>query len=179
LRRAINEKYFQKEFILSIILVYALGSIMLAVGINEGIKQSSEQVNATVQEIEQMRQTVTAFDIFTNNVFIALISAVPIAGVLFYLFVSYNTGMVYGAIGKYYGLTELQTMSLAFTNYIGIVETLASCILVAESILIVYLLIKDREEAVERLKNHSWKSLLICVIMLLFGAFVEYWLIKL
>jgi hypothetical protein len=40
------------------------------------------------------------------------------------------------------------------------------------------LLVKDREEVVERLKTHSWKSFLITTLLLLLGAMIEVWLIK-
>jgi hypothetical protein len=67
---------------------------------------------------------------------------------------------------------------LNFTNFIGILEDTAMTLLVAESALIVYLLVKDREEVVERLKTHSYKSFLVTTLLLLLGAIIEVWLIR-
>jgi uncharacterized membrane protein SpoIIM required for sporulation len=125
-----------------------------------------------------MQRTVTWIDIFVNNIKIAYISAIPLFGLFFYFFVSYNTGTVYGNVGRYYNLSIGQTYSLNFTNFIGILEDTAMTLLVAESALIVYLLVKDREEVVERLKTHSYKSFLVTTLLLLLGAIIEVWLIR-
>jgi len=173
-----NDGYFRKEFVIAFIIVFVVSAVFEIIGMNEGYVASSEQVNETITWIGQMRETATWFNIFTNNIMIAYLGAIPIVGFLFYLFTSYNTGTVYGNLGQYYNLSLGQTYSLDFTNPIGILEEIAMTLLIAESILIVYLLIKDREEVVERLKMHSWKSLLITTLLLLFGAVIEIWLIQ-
>jgi len=94
-------------------------------------------------------------------------------GLFFYFFVSYNTGTVYGNVGRYYNLSIGQTYSLNFTNPLGILEDIAMTLLVAESLLIVYLLVKDREEVKERITAHSWKSFIICTVLLFIGAILE------
>lgn len=170
--------YFTREFIVFVILVFVLSSVMTVVGISEGYNANAETVNRTVSEISRLRETVSAFDIFFNNVFIVFMSAVPIVGLLFFVFVSFNTGFAYGNIGKYYGLSFSQACSIYFTNEIAILEEIAYILLVAESLYIVYLLIIKRESVKERVKEHSWKSLLISCSLLLFGAFLEYFLIK-
>jgi hypothetical protein len=173
-----NDGYFRKEFVIAFIIVFGLSALFEVIGMNEGYVASPEQVNETITWISEMQQAITWFDIFTNNIKIAYLGAIPIVGFVFYLFVSYNTGTVYGNIGQYYNLSLGQTYSLNFTNPIGILENIAMTLLVAESILIVYLLIKDRTEVAERLKTHSWKSLLITTLLLLFGAVIEIWLIR-
>jgi hypothetical protein len=172
-----NDGYFRKEFVIAFIIVFALSAVFEVIGMNEGYVASPRQVNETITWITQTRQTATWFNIFSNNIMIAYLGAIPIVGFLFYLFVSYNVGTVYGNLGQYYNLSLGQTYSLDFTNPIGILEDVAIIFLVAESVLIVYLLIKDREEVVERLKTHSWKSFLITTLLLLLGA-VEAWLIS-
>jgi len=173
-----NNNYFRKEFILAFIIVFALSCVFEVWGMNDGYKVSVEEANKTVSWINEMQQTITWSDIFVNNVVIAYVSAVPLFGLFFYFFVSYNTGTVYGNVGRYYNLSIGQTYSLNFTNPIGILEDVAMTLLVAESLLIVYLLVKNREEVVERLKTHSWKSLIITTLLLLFGALIETWLIR-
>jgi uncharacterized membrane protein SpoIIM required for sporulation len=173
-----DEGYFRKEFIIIFMLVFAISAVFEVVGMNDGYKSSPEAVNQTINWLTETRQTITWLGIFANNIVIAYLSAIPVAGVLFYFFVSYNTGIVYGQIGQYYKLTLGQTYSICFTNGIGILEDVSITLLASESILIVYLLIKDREEVVERMKNHSWKSLLITTLLLLFGAVIEVWLIR-
>jgi hypothetical protein len=170
--------YFRKEFVIAFIVVFALSAVFEIIGMNEGYVASPEQVNETITWISEMQQTVTWFNIFSNNIMIAYLGAIPIVGFVFYLFVSYNTGTVYGNLGQFYNLSLGQTYSLDFTNPIGILEEVAMTLLVAESILIVYLLIKDREEVVERITVYSWKSLLITTLLLLFGAVIEIWLIQ-
>jgi hypothetical protein len=173
-----NDGYFRKEFVIAFIIVFALSAVFEVIGMNEGYVASPEQVNETITWISEMRETATWFNIFTNNIMIVYLGAIPIVGVLFYLFVSYNTGTVYGNLGQYYNLSLGQTYSLDFTNPIGILEEVAMTLLIAESVLIVYLLIKDREEVVERITAHSWKSLIITTLLLLFGAVIEAWLIQ-
>jgi uncharacterized membrane protein SpoIIM required for sporulation len=173
-----NDGYFRKEFVIAFIIVFAVSAVFEVIGMNEGYVASPEQVNETITWISEMRQTATWLDIFANNIIIAYLSAIPLVGVLFYLFVSYNTGTVYGNLGQYRNLSLGQTYSLNFTNPIGILEEVVMTLLVAESILIVYLMIKDRTEVAERLKRHSWKSLLITTLLLLFGAVIEAWLIQ-
>lgn len=169
--------YFNREFVLFIVFAFSLNIIMTSIGANEGLVANAETVNQTITEIERLRQTVSAFDIFLNNFMIALLSAVPVVGLVFYVFVCYNTGFVYGNIGQYNGLSLTQTLSLAFSNEIAIIEYFAYAILVAESLYIIYLAVR-KENVKERIKEHSWKSLLISCSLLLFGAFLEYFLIK-
>jgi uncharacterized membrane protein SpoIIM required for sporulation len=173
-----DKGYFRKEFTIIFIVVFALSAVFEVIGMNEGYVAPPEQVNETITWIGQMRQTATWFNIFSNNIMIAYLGAIPIVGILFYLFVSYNTGTVYGNIGQYYNLSLGQTYSLDFTNPIGILEEVAMTLLVAESVLIVYLLIKDRTEVVERITAHSWKSFIICTVLLFIGAVIEVWLIN-
>jgi uncharacterized membrane protein SpoIIM required for sporulation len=173
-----NDNYFRKEFILAFIIVFALSCVFEVWGMNDGYRVSVEEANKTVSWINEIQQTITWSDIFVNNIVIAYVSAVPLFGLFFYFFVSYNTGTIYGNVGRYYNLSIGQTYSLNFTNFIGILEDIAMTLLVAESVLIVYLLVKDREEVVKRLKSHSWKSLLVTTLLLLFGALIEVWLIR-
>jgi uncharacterized membrane protein SpoIIM required for sporulation len=173
-----KNNYFRKEFVLAFVIVFALSCVFEVWGMNDGYRVSVEEANKTVSWINEMQQTVTWIDIFVNNIKIAYISAIPLFGLFFYFFVSYNTGTVYGNIGRYYNLSIGQTYSLNFTNFIGILEDTAMTLLVAESALIVYLLVKDREEVVERLKTYSWKTLIIITLLLLFGAIIEVWLIR-
>jgi hypothetical protein len=173
-----NGNYFRKEFVLAFVIVFALSCVFEIWGMNDGYRVSVEDANKTVSWINEMQQSVTWMDIFVNNVVIAYVSAVPLFGLFFYFFVSYNTGTIYGNVGRYYNLSIGQTYSLNFTNPIGILEDVAMTLLVAESLLIVYLLVKDREEVVERLKSHSWISFLITTLLLLSGAMIEVWLIK-
>jgi hypothetical protein len=173
-----DNNYFRREFVIAFLIVFALSCVFEVWGMNDGYRVSVEEANKTVSWISEMRQSVSWIDIFANNIEIAYVSAVPLFGLLFYFFVSYNTGTIYGNVGRYYNLSIGQTYSLNFTNTIGILEDVAMTLLVAESLLIVYLLVKDREEVVERLKTHSWKSFLITTLLLLFGAMIEIWLIK-
>jgi uncharacterized membrane protein SpoIIM required for sporulation len=173
-----NGNYFRKEFVLAFVIVFVLSCVFEVWGMNDGYRVSTEEANKTISWISEMRQSVSWMDIFANNIEIAYISAVPLFGLLFYFFVSYNTGTIYGNVGRYYNLSIGQTYSLNFTNPIGILEDVAMTLLVAESLLIVYLLVKDREEIVERLKTHSWKTLIITTLLLLFGALIEAWLIR-
>jgi hypothetical protein len=173
-----NDGYLRKEFVIAFIVVFALSAVFEAFGMNEGYVATPEQVNETITWISEMRQTATWFNIFSNNIMIAYLGAIPIVGILFYLFASYNTGTVYGNLGQYYNLSLGQTYSLNFTNPFWILEEIAMTLLIAESVLIVYLLIKDRTEVAERLKTHSWKSLLITTLLLLLGAVIEVWLIR-
>jgi uncharacterized membrane protein SpoIIM required for sporulation len=173
-----DNNYFRREFVIAFLIVFALSCVFEVWGMNDGYRVSVEEANKTVSWISEMRQSVSWIDIFANNIEIAYISAVPLFGLLFYFFVSYNTGTIYGNVGRYYNLSIGQTYSLNFTNTIGILEDVAMTLLVAESLLIVYLLVKDREEVVERLKTHSWKTLIITTLLLLFGAMIEIWLIK-
>jgi len=168
-----NNNYFRKEFILAFIIVFSLSCVFEVWGMNDGYRVSVEEANKTVSWINEMQQTVTWIDIFVNNIVIAYVSAVPLFGLFFYFFVSYNTGTVYGNVGRYYNLSIGQTYSLNFTNPLGILEDIAMTLLVAESLLIVYLLVKDREEVKERITAHSWKSFIICTVLLFIGAILE------
>ena len=157
-------------------LAYSLLVIMQLIGVNEGMQASSEQVNQTITEIQNI--PVSTFSIFMNNWMIALLSGIPFLGIVFFVFVYYNTGYVFGVIGQYQHLSYMQTLSLTFTNIVGIWEEIAICLVLTESLVILYTGMRDGlTEAKDRLMKYSWRSVLVATVILFFASMFETWLI--
>jgi len=167
------KEQFRKEYVIWFIISTFIILGMTLIGINESLNTVTyEEANKTITEISQIRVSVS--NIFFNNWSILLVSLIPILGIFYIIFVSYNTGWAYGCIGKYFNLSLNQTISLAFTNYIGVIEDLAYCLVLAEVLLIMYLLISEGYTvANERIVRHSLVIFLLSTLILFFSAIIE------
>jgi len=131
--------------------------------------------NQTVTDIRAMASESTWFSIFINNVIMALMTFIPLVGVVWMIFVQYNTGWYLGAIAKAYDVDYIIATSAILTSIIGLLEYPAYIIALGESMFLVYS--ATRREFKERLIQHSWKSIIIVVSLLFIGGVVEAFLL--
>jgi len=163
--------YLNREFLTAMIIVFIFLVFSLYVTANNTYKTSTmETANQTLQEIEAQRQTVTAFDIFINNMLISLSMLVPAVGLAPFLLAWINTGQTIGLLSLATGIPPLQYVSniviLAFP------EILAYTVIMSENLLLTYKTL-TRTGAKERLTAQTWKSIILYVLLLIIGAVTE------
>lgn len=143
----------------------------------------AEEIAATMEE--EMGQLTSqtffrrALAIFVHNLGLSLLTFVPFVGWGWMLFVTYNTGFFLGTFAQTLGgdpITRLiLTLLIVFILPglpIALFEFGAYILLFGESLYVSYLAL-TKSGATQRLRKHSWKTLLIYVAMLFTGALIE------
>jgi hypothetical protein len=166
-----DERYFSKSFIVCLIVSTAIIFTILIFGSYRGFQVTPQQANQSSTEVGQMRGTATWYGIFLNNFEIAVITFVPIIGFVWMSFVQLNTGYILGNLAKAYGVDYILIISNIVTSPTGLLEYSAYILSLAESIVLVYSAYNRILK--ERVKQHTWKTLLIVTGLLFVGAVVE------
>jgi uncharacterized membrane protein SpoIIM required for sporulation len=166
-----EQRYFSKPFILLLIMSAILIFVMLFFGGSQGNLVSNTQANQTQTQLQQMQQTATWLSLFLNNLEIALFTFIPLVGILWQLFVQFNTGFFVGSIAKAYGINYALALSAIIATPSGIVEYLAYIFALAESMMLVYCGITKSFR--QRLFSETWKTLLIVTALLFVAAIIE------
>ena len=178
--------YVSRKFIFSIIIAFSAIAAALLCGAwlgNQIPKSEAEEIVADLErEIEQLAsQTVftRSLAIFTNNFGLSLLTFVPFVGWGWMLFITYNTGFFLGAFARALGgdpVTRLLVVLLTVFVFPGLPVALfefgAYILFFSESLYLSYLAL-TRSGAKQRLRRHSWKTLLIYLLMLFIGALIE------
>jgi uncharacterized membrane protein SpoIIM required for sporulation len=172
----LTEKYLTEGFVVLAIIVfvsfYSVIYISAAQIYQVGITpEGSQQANATYQEIQETRITATAGSIFVNNFLVSIVLVIPIAGLVGFLFVLFNTGQVIGLLAAATGYTP-EAYVIATAIPIGLMEVCAYAILGAESMYVAALAL-NKNEARDRIVKQSWKSFILFIVILLVAAIVE------
>jgi hypothetical protein len=168
---------FERKYIICFIVAFALLVISTILGTLVGYSTSYVSANQTVSEVHARFETVSIASIFINNFTIAVISFIPVYGVLFVLLVSFNTGYTLGCIGLVAGKSMPYVFSVYFLDVIFVVEYVSYSLALAESMYLVYLAIKEgKSEFIDRLRYNTWKLVLLVALLLFVGAVLE-WLI--
>ena len=167
-----ENSYFSKQFIICLIISMSLILIMLFIGVNQGYNVTPEEANATLSEIEKLRAEVTPLTIFLNNSEIALVAIIPLIGILWMLFVQFNTGFALGSLAKALGWNQYLYASAILTSPVGLFEYAVYILVMAESLVLVYSALQKNFK--ERLTKHTWKTILLTVGLLFIGAIIEY-----
>jgi uncharacterized membrane protein SpoIIM required for sporulation len=131
----------------------------------------------TYTQIEAQREVITWQSILLNNLYASFIPIVclPIAGLFLFASVLSNTGEVIGYLAFSTGYSPFNYL-LAISFPVGIIEISAYALISAEVLYLFFLFITKRKPA-ERLLRHSWKTLIIYLVLLFIGAVVEAFLI--
>ena len=86
----------------------------------------------------------------------------------------YNSGFFIGMIAKASGYGAIDAVLITFLNPVGILEIVAYTTALAESILLLYLLMMRRiAEFKERIRRNSWKTAIAIVGLLIIAAIIE------
>ena len=178
--------YMSRKFMISIIIAFSAiaGALLFGAWLGNQIPASKvEEIVATLRkEIEQLTtQTVfmRALAIFTHNFGLSLLAFVPFVGWGWMLLITYNTGFFLGTFAQTLGgdpvIRLLLTLLVVFIFPglpVALFEFGAYILLFSESLYVSYLAL-TRSGARQRLTRHSWKTLLIYVVMLFIGALIE------
>jgi len=163
--------YFTKGFTVSVMFSFILLVSALYLWANQTyLTATPEQVNETLQEIEAQRKEITVASVFLNNLFVSWFLVVPIIGLMLFAFVWYNTACVIGVLAQAYDISPA-TYVFSLT-ILAFLEIFAYSLLLGESLYITFLgLLKSG--AKERVKTQSWKTFLLYILLLFFGALTE------
>jgi uncharacterized membrane protein SpoIIM required for sporulation len=135
--------------------------------------QTNSLLNDTQGVVTQMQNEPLAFkatDIFSNNAWIALFEFVPVFGWIRFFTVTFTTGQVISALASTSGVPAVLLLITTFLSPHAWIELMAYAVAVAESLLLVYALLRRRLRAeIPR----AAESLALAFLMLLFAAFLE------
>ena len=168
-----NDKnsYFSKNFIRALIIsaTIILSTVLLSSFV--GFNAPAEDAQQTYTEVKNLALTTTWTDIFLNNFLLTLVTFIPAFGILFAVYVQFNTGYGFGALAQTYHVNNVQATLLTLLTPVGILEYSAYILALAESITLVYAIY--RRQLKKRLVTHTWKTLIAVALLLLSGAVVE------
>jgi hypothetical protein len=164
--------YFTKGFILCWILSFAILVGSLYFWANQSYETTLPQVaNKTEAEIEVQRETLTVPSVFLNNLSLSLYLLVPLCGLIPFFYIWYNTAKVIGLLALAYQIPPITYVLLL--TFLVFFEFAAYATLMAENIYLIFLLLSRSGKASERLRESSWKSFILYLILLLLGAITE------
>ena len=170
----------------SIIIAFSafMAALIYGACLGNQIPESEAEEFAAIMdsEIEQLTSQplfIRASAIFINNFFLSLFTFVPFVGWAWMLFITYNTGFSLGVFAQtFFSGDPVIRLLLTFfvLVFLGLPVVLfevgAYILLFGESLYVSYLAL-TRSGARQRLRKHSWKTLLIYVLMLFVGALIE------
>jgi len=166
-----DNSYFSRRFILALLISATIIFSTLLLASFQGFSASPETADQVAAEVENLRATTTWMDIFLNNFMLTVVTFIPVFGILFAVFVQFNTGYAIGALAQAYNVNNVQATLILLVTPVGILEYSAYILALAESIIIVYSVYK--KELKKRLINQTWKTVAIVALLLLMGAVVE------
>ena len=167
--------YFSKPFIYALIVSAVIIFVSLTYGASRGNQVEIEVADQVVAEIETLASESTWFSIFINNVGLTLVTFIPLIGAVWMIFVQYNTGWYLGAIAKAYNVDYIIATSIILTSIVGLFEYVAYIIALGESMNLSYS--ATQRGFMERLIQHSWKSIIVVVSLLFIGGVIESFLL--
>jgi len=163
--------FFTKTYLLVVLLVFVgLAVITYAVAYQAYSTTTPTVANQTQQNVNHIRQNITPQSIFLNNFLVSIAAIVPVAGLIVFGRVWINTGQTIGQLSYSYGVAPWSYVIGVYVP-VGTIESLAYSVIIAESLFLTYALKKGA--FLERLKNQTWKSLLLYVALLAIAAIIE------
>jgi uncharacterized membrane protein SpoIIM required for sporulation len=166
-------EYLTRGFLSTLIVAFIFLVGFLFVSANRSyqfyLSAPPEVANQTLQQLQQERQTLTAYSIFLNNLLVSIPLVMPALGLIPFLIVWYNTGHIIGLLSLAYGVPP-STYILNLT-VLGFPEICAYTLLTAENIYVTFAALT--KGATRRITHHSWKSLIIYLALLVFAAIME------
>ena len=160
-----------KTYVLAILLVFLVLAVTTYAFADQAYLTTTPKVaNQTQQHVNTIRRSITPQTIFLNNFLVSIPAIVPIAGLILFGRVWINTGQAIGQLSYSYGELPLVYVIGVYLP-VGIIESLAYSVIIAENLFLTFALAKGT--VIERLKNQTWKSLIIYVALLAIAAVVE------
>jgi len=175
-RKPISDGFLSKTYFIVILVVFLVLALMTyAIAQETYLTTTPTVANQTQTQINNIRQTITPQGIFFNNFLVSIPALVPVAGLIIFGRVWFNTGQTIGQLAYY---THISPLAYVIGIYVpvGTIESLAYSVILAESLLLTYALKKGT--FIERLKTQTWKSLILYVALLAIAAIIEAALIK-
>ena len=166
-----GDAFLTKTYLLVVLLVFLGLAVMTYAFADQAYLTTTPKVaNQTQQHINSIRRNITPQSIFLNNFLVSIPAIVPIAGLILFGRVWINTGQAIGQLAYSYGTSPLQYVIGVYVP-VGTIESLAYSVIIAESLFLTFALAKGT--FIERLKNQTWKSLILYVALLAVAAIVE------
>ena len=160
-----------KTYLLVVLLVFlALAVMTYAFADLAYVTTTPKVANQTQQHINTIRQTITPQSIFVNNFLVSIPAIVPVVGLIVFGRVWINTGQTIGQLAHSYGVSPLAYVIGVYVP-VGTIESLAYSVIITESLFLTYALKKGT--FIQRVKNQTWKSLILYVALLAIAATVE------
>jgi uncharacterized membrane protein SpoIIM required for sporulation len=160
-----------KTYLLVVLLVFLGLAVMTYAFADQAYLTTTPKVaNQTQQHINAVRRNITPQGIFLNNFLVSIPAIVPIAGLILFGRVWINTGQAIGQLAYSYGMSPLSYVIGVYVP-VGTIESLAYSVIIAEGLFLTFALAKGT--FIERLKNQTWKSLILYVALLAVAAIVE------
>ena len=166
-----GDRFLTKTYLLVVLLVFlVLAVTTYAVAEQAYLATTPKAASQTQQHINTIRQTITAQSIFLNNFLVSIPAIVPVAGPILFGRVWFNTGQAIGQLAYSYGVSPLRYVIGVYVP-VGIIESLAYSVIITESLFLTFALAKGTIKG--RLKNQTWKSLILYAALLVIAAIVE------
>jgi len=163
--------YLDRRFMLIMLFSFIfLVGYLTAVANQTYTTASIQTANKVRQAIEEERQTITAQEIFLNNLIVSISLTVPLIGLIPFLVTWHNTAVTIGLLSKAYAIPP--TTSIMNLITLAFPELLAYTVIMSENIYVSLLTIL-RLGAKQRVTSQSWKSLILYLILLWIGAITE------
>ena len=160
-----------KTYLLVVLLVFlVLAAMTYAVADEAYFTTTPKVASQTQQHVNAIRHNITPQSIFLNNFLVSIPTIVPVAGLILFGRVWINTALTIGQLAYSYGVSPLQYVIGVYVP-VGIIESSAYSVIITESIFLTSALAKGT--IVERLKNQTWKALILYVALLVIAAIVE------
>jgi uncharacterized membrane protein SpoIIM required for sporulation len=160
-----------KTYLLVVLLVFLVLAVMTIASAEQAYLTTTPTVaSQTQQHVNAVRHNITPQSIFLNNFFVSIPVIIPVAGLILFGRVWINTGQALGQLAYSYGVSPLLYVINVYVP-VGIIESLAYSVIIAESLFLTFALAKGTLK--ERLKNQTWKSLILYVVLLAIAATVE------
>jgi len=168
--------FLTKTYFLVVLLVFlVIAGVTIAVAYEAYATTTPKAANQTQQQINTIRQTVTPQSIFLNNFLVSIFAIVPVGGPILFGGICINTAKTIGQLAYANHISPLLYVVGIYIP-VGTIENLAYSVIIAESIFLTVALSKGAVK--ERLKNQTWKSLILYVAILAIAATVEAMLIR-
>ncbi len=171
-----ENRLFAKKYVLMILLVFlTLVAITFALAYHAYSTTNPNAANQTLQQVNKIRQNITPQSIFLNNFLVSIPAIVPIAGSIIFGRVWINTGQTIGQLAYSYRISPYAYVIGVYVP-VGTIESLAYAVIIVEGLFLTYSFKKG--SFVDRLKNQTWKYLVLYFVLLAIAAVVEAGLIN-
>jgi len=168
--------FLSKTYFIVVLLVFlALAALTFAFAYESYATTTPSAASQTKSQVNTLRQSATPQSIFLNNFIVSIFTIIPIAGPILFAGVCINTAEAIGQLAYAYHVSPFLYVIGVYIP-VGTIENSAYSVIIAESIFLTVALAKGNLK--DRLKNQTWKSLILYVAVLAVSATIEAALIR-